>query len=104
LNNKKSRKEGKKMEYKTLCIPRIDNKIKKEYICEKINNWGVCDLLKITVLPIKNQEGYNRVILNVKWKRDSLDVSRVLEEKKTIKLVYDDPWYWKISEFKKVGK
>jgi hypothetical protein len=81
----------------TICIPRVDSTIAKQEIFEKIRDLRVGFIEKIIEIPNKNDETSKRVIVKFKtWVEN--DVSKMIlcrfEEKKDIKIVYNDPWYW----------
>jgi len=81
----------------TICIPRVDCTIAKQEIFEKIRALRVGFIEKIIEIPNKNDETNKRVIIKFKtWVENDLS-KRILcrfEEKKDIKIVYNDPWYW----------
>lgn len=90
-------------EIMTLCIPRVDSKISKDYIHSMLDKLRVGIISRLTEVPIKNQEGFKRIIFNIKW--DSNDKSNsmrdIISSRGTMNIVYDMPWFWKISEYRK---
>lgn len=80
-----------------ICIPRVDSTIAKQEIFEKIRDLHIGFIEKIIEIPNKNDETSKRVIIKFKtWVEN--DVSKMIlcrfKEKKDIKIVYNDPWYW----------
>tara|TARA_Y100000992_G_scaffold124944_1_gene81937 strand:+ start:662 stop:979 length:318 start_codon:yes stop_codon:yes gene_type:complete len=87
----------------SLCIPRIHNSINKDYIYKVFCKLKIGYILKVKELFIKKEKGdYKRIIIHLKWNTNTENGKRMkqqLEEGKTIKVVYQEPWYWKILEF-----
>jgi hypothetical protein len=84
-----------------LCIPRIERNISYKYIQQVLFKLNVGKIQSIVEIPLKNEEDYKRVLITVQWHRfnpTSLTVRKRLDEGKSIKVVYDSPWYWKIVE------
>jgi hypothetical protein len=84
----------------SLCIPRVDNNISKQYIFGKIANARFGKIRKITEIPLKNEINYKRVIINLEWNKGDCSIKSTrekLENGETINLVYDMPNYWKIE-------
>jgi hypothetical protein len=82
----------------SICIPRIDSSIPKDYIYRVINNLQVGNIEKITEIPLRNDPTHKRIIIKINWNRNtkSLNIQKILSNTGSIKLVYDMPWYWKI--------
>lgn len=84
-----------------LCIPLIESTISEEYIRHVFYSIQVTDILKIVEIPNKKNPFYKRIILSVYLNTEipiHQFIQKRLEEKKDIKLVHSDPWYWKITE------
>jgi hypothetical protein len=90
-------------EIMTLCIPRVDSNISKDYIYNVLGKLKVGLISKLTEIPIKNQEGFKRIIFNIKWERNekSNDIRDIIDSRGTFNIVYNMPWFWKISEYKR---
>jgi hypothetical protein len=82
----------------SICIPRIDSSIPKDYVYRIINNLQVGNIEKITEIPLRNDPTHKRIIIKINWNRNikSLNIQKMLLNTGSIKLVYDMPWYWKI--------
>ena len=84
----------------SLCIPSVDTRITKYYVKNVFNklNWGI-----IRNIYFKYKKAYNRNQIFIEFNKWNLDDSVVAEiyQKlicgETIKIVYDDPWFWKCS-------
>lgn len=87
----------------TLCIPRVETSISRNFIFEILDNMKVGLISKLTEVPIKNQEGYKRIIFNIKWSVNdkSNDMRKLIDSKGTVNFVYKMPWFWKVSIYKK---
>jgi len=84
----------------SLCIPRIDSNVTKEYIMNSLHKMNIGQIEKITELPLKNNPAYKRILICVKWNDDAndsmMEIKNRLLNNETIKLVHNMPWYWKM--------
>jgi hypothetical protein len=85
-----------------MCIPRTFVNITRSHVYKTINdlNLGVID--HIDMVRRKNEKGedFQRVFIHFsKWHSNSVaDRARtLLLSGKEVKVIYDDPWFWKIS-------
>ena len=86
----------------SMCIPRTFVNITRSHVYKTINdlNLGVID--HIDMVRRKNEKGedFQRVFIHFsKWHSNSVaDRARtLLLSGKEIKVIYEDPWFWKIS-------
>jgi hypothetical protein len=86
----------------SMCIPRTFVNITRSHVYKTINdlNLGVID--HIDMVRRKNEKGedFQRVFIHFsKWHSNSLaDRARtLLLSGKEVKVIYEDPWFWKIS-------
>jgi hypothetical protein len=86
----------------SMCIPRTFINITRSHVYKTINdlNLGVID--HIDMVRRKNEKGedFQRVFIHFsKWHSNSVaDRARILLlSGKEIKIIYEDPWFWKIS-------
>ena len=84
-----------------LCIPRVYPNITEERIRRV---FGDLDLGEVTQVDIKSKttdkgEKFNRVFIHINWNESeqSIAVRERLLAGKDIKIIYDEPWFWKIS-------
>jgi hypothetical protein len=90
--------------YTTLCIPRISSSTPKDIIYKAFCSLKVGYILRLTEAPIKKDNGYKRIIITLRWNKDTYNTQRmrnIIDQGKSVKIVYDDPWYWKVLPFKK---
>jgi hypothetical protein len=82
----------------SICIPRIESSIPKDYIYKTIYNLQIGSIEKITEIPLRNDPTHKRVIIKLLWNKttSSANIQKTLANTGSIKLVYDMPWYWKI--------
>jgi len=86
----------------SLCIPRMFPNITKERILQVFGDLDICDIDHIDMIPKTSTTGekFQRVFIHMsQWKNNPQAVrarARVLEGKE-IKIIYDDPWFWKVS-------
>ena len=90
-----------------LCIPRVHRNIDETYIRKIFNelNMGILDRIDIVVKRNDNKKdnNFNRVFVHFREWNDSENAKRARErllEGKEIKIIYDDPWFWKISAYR----
>jgi hypothetical protein len=83
----------------SLCIPRIENTITKDYIYKTLCNLQIGNIDRITEIPLRNDNTHKRVIFKIRWNQQSkksITIQKLLQETGSFKLVHDMPWYWKI--------
>jgi hypothetical protein len=93
--------------FPNLCIPRVNTLVTKEQVFETINKYSFGSIQKIDVIKkkgsYKNNDFSNMVFIYFnQWYDNALakSVKDRLMSGKDIKIIYDDPWYWKISAIK----
>ena len=90
-----------------LCIPRVDRNIEETHIRKIFNelNMGTLERIDIVIKRNDNKKdnNFNRVFIHFQEWNDSENAQiarqRLLEGKE-IKIIYDEPWFWKISAYK----
>jgi hypothetical protein len=83
--------------YNEICIPRIENQISLTYIREKLSSFG--NILHIQEIALYNDPNYKRVRFSILWNSTTEKVQKMvqrLQEGKNIKLIYQEPWFWKM--------
>jgi hypothetical protein len=86
----------------SLCIPRVFQNITKERVAYVFKSLGLGEIDHIDMIPRTSENGdkFQRVFIHFKrWSMTDEAVrarERVLGGKE-IKVIYDDPWFWKIS-------
>jgi phosphoribosylaminoimidazole-succinocarboxamide synthase len=90
-----------------MCIPRVNTCVTKELVFETINKYSFGYIEKIDVIKkkgtCKKNDLSNMVFIYFKEWYDN-DLANIVKDRlvsgKDIKIIYDDPWYWKISAIK----
>ena len=90
----------------SLCIPRVFSNITEARIRKVINDLSMGDIERIDMVSKTTDKGekFNRVFIHFrKWADDgNAAIARVrLVNGKEIKIVYDEPWFWKVSAYRK---
>ena len=89
------------MAVKTLIIPRVFVKINQTKIRETL------DALKLGIIEridIKKGDKFNRVFIHYREWFNNENATLALErlsKGQEIKVIYESPWFWKISEYDK---
>jgi hypothetical protein len=93
----------------SLCIPRVFKNITRERVYNCIKDLGIAYYIdRIDMIPRKSDNGdeFQRVFIHLRWNKSELASkarSRVLAGKE-IKIIYDDPWFWKVSANRSVNR
>ena len=86
----------------SLCIPRVFNNIDQSRIRQVFDKLGLGKIHHIDLIERKNEKGepYKRAYVHFEkwyWNEDAQAARRKLITGKEIKIVYDNPWFWKVS-------
>ena len=93
----------------TLCIPRVfsnigDKRIRSVFYALKLGHIGRIDIVnKIS----DRGEKFNRVFIHFERWFDTANAHsalKLLSEGKDIKVIYEDPWFWKVSTYRKPSR
>ena len=89
----------------SLCIPRVFNNITEARIRQVFDELGLGKISRVDVKERKNEKGesFKRVYVHFEkwfWNEDAQAARRKLVSGKEIKIVYDNPWFWKVSASK----
>ena len=80
----------------SLCIPRVDNTITKQYIESVINKYKFGKIKKIKF--IKNRKKNNNIVyiyFNYWYNNDyTKNIKKKILNNESIHLFYDEPWFW----------
>ena len=86
----------------SLCIPRVVAGVTKEHVLKIIQNLHLGIIQRIDMVQKKTEKGelFSRVFIHFsKW--NNTDSANQAKERiisgKDIKVIYDEPWFWKIS-------
>ena len=89
----------------SLCIPRVFTNWTESRIRRIFDEIGLGEILRIDVISKNTEKGekFNRVFVHFKrwFSNPNADMARErLLNGKDIKIVYDEPWFWKISAYR----
>ena len=89
----------------SLCIPRVFPNIDERRIRNVFDALEMGEIAKVDIVRKRTEKGekFNRVFIH--WKRWNIggnaDLARErLLNGKEIKIIYDDPWFWKVSAYR----
>ena len=93
----------------SLCIPRVFANWTEARIRRVFDELGMGEILRIDVVGKNTGKGekFNRVFVHFKrwFSNQNADMARErLLNGKDIKIVYDDPWFWKVSAYREPTK
>jgi hypothetical protein len=93
-----SRQNQHQDQHTTLCIPRIPVNITHEHIQQVFSKLNAGTLVKITDIQLRNETDHKRIILRIAWNQTTTSqyIQNRLFTGNSVKLVYSDPWYWKV--------
>ena len=88
-----------------LCIPRVCSNIGETHIRRIFEelNIGILDHIDIISKNNNKSEKFNRVYIHFKrWlnSEHAIHARERLLSGKEVKIIYDDPWFWKVSAYK----
>jgi hypothetical protein len=88
--------------YPSLCIPRVFANIKEERIRSIFENLDIAEISRIEIIKTLDNK-FNRVYVHfLKWKSNDngKNARKCVLGGNVFKVIYDDPWFWKISALK----
>lgn len=93
----------------SLCIPRVFANITEKRVAFVIRDVGLGEIDRIDMVPKTTDDGvkFQRVFIHFKKWNTSESAQRARERVlsgKEIKIVYDDPWFWKLSANRSVAR
>ena len=92
-----------------LCIPRVYPNISESRIRRIFDDLNMGSLDRIDIVPKSSEKGekFNRVFVHFKRWNDSENANTARERLlngKEIKIIYDEPWFWKISAYREAER
>ena len=92
-----------------LCIPRVYQNIDEKKIFKIFKELNIGDIHKIDIVSKTTQKGekYNRIFIHINhwFSSENANITRErLLNGKEIKIIYDNPWFWKISLYREPNK
>jgi hypothetical protein len=93
----------------SLCIPRVFPNIDERRIRAIFDSLNMGEIERVDIMKKKTDknENFNRVFIHWKCWNDSNNSNQARERLlngKEIKIIYDDPWFWKISAYREQQK
>ncbi len=82
----------------SMCIPRMESKYNASFIHNIFKNLNIGDIIDIIEVPNKNNNNFKKVMININTNNEI--INKRFSEGKDIKIIYDNPWYWKIYQTK----
>jgi hypothetical protein len=91
-----------------LCIPGVFANIKEERIHRAFDDLDIGQVSRVDIVKPKQnvsnekENKFNRVFVHIclNDSNNAIAVKERLSEGKDIKIIYDEPWYWKVSIYK----
>jgi hypothetical protein len=92
-----------------LCIPGVFANIKEDRIRRIFSDLDLGDIARVDIVTPKKPVGseekenkFNRVFVHVVWNDTPSSVAcrKRLLEGKEVKIIYDTPWFWKVSAYR----
>jgi len=87
------------MSQTTICIPRLEAHVSNDYIRSVFSKLQLGEIKRITDMPLKNDRDYKRIFIQVAWKPRDPSAEYIyqrLRQGEDVKIVYNQPWYWKV--------
>ena len=92
----------------SMCIPRVFKNITRERVMGVIKDLDLGIIDRVDMVQRENEKGdkFQRVFIHFKKWHSNPNANKAREmliSGKEIKIIYDDPWFWKISANKSVS-
>ena len=89
------------------CIPRVFPNITRRRILAIFKNLGLGDVCRIDMVPRVANDGreFFRVFVHIAWfeNENAVGARRALIADEEVKIIYDDPWFWKLRKSNSKG-
>jgi len=98
------------MNIPSLCIPRVFSNIDEKRIRRVLDELKLGDIERVDVIsskPTEKGDKFNRVFIHfARWNtNENANTARErLINGKEIKIIYDEPWFWKVSAYRELSK
>jgi hypothetical protein len=111
MSTQSNNSENKKMSTNqpVLCIPGVFANIKEERIRRIFGDLNLGEVDRVDIVVPKRPVGaeekenkFNRVFIHLNWNDTPSSVAcrKKLSEGKEVKIIYDEPWFWKVSAYR----
>jgi hypothetical protein len=89
-----------------LCIPRVFPNIDEQRIRKIFDELQIGNIQRIDIINKRTEKGekYNCVFIHFNSWYNNANANQVLDRLlngKDIKIIYDDPWFWKVSAYRR---
>ena len=86
----------------SICIPRAFANITEARVRKVFEKLGIFSISRVDMIQRKNEKGdaYQRIFVHIQDWTETADAQKAKElllSGKELKIVYDDPWFWKAS-------
>ena len=86
----------------SICIPRVFDNIGEDRVRNVFQKLNIFEIGRVDIIQKQNDKGdkFKRIFIHIKeWFKfpDAVKAKERLASGKDLKIVYDDPWFWKIS-------
>jgi len=85
----------------SLCIPRVFANITEKRIRDTIHSLDLGNIVRVDMISRTSEKGekFQRVFIHLEWGNSANAVRsrKCMLEGKNIKVIYDEPWFWKVS-------
>ena len=93
----------------SICIPRVYPDVSEDRIRRILNNLNLGEIERIDILPKTSERGerFSRVFVHFKRWNNSVNANNARERLlngKEIKIIYDEPWFWKALAYMKTER
>lgn len=90
------------MNYPSLCIPRVFSEVTEKKIRQELDRIDLGKIKRVDMIMCRSERGelYKRVYIHFDrwyWNENAQIIRKNLIEGMDIKIVYSNPWYWKVS-------
>ena len=92
-----------------LCIPGVFANIKEERIRRIFGDLDLGEVVRVDIVVPKTQvdaggkeNKFNRVFIHMNWSESEQSVTcrQRLAQGKDVKIIYDEPWFWRVSAYR----
>jgi len=83
----------------TMCIPRVDNVTRKDFVYQTLCKIQAGKIKKIVEKPLKNEKNYKRLLIKMAINENNQNGAYILDRfsrGENIKVVYDNQEYWRL--------
>jgi hypothetical protein len=102
INNSENYKNKSSEAGMSICIPRAFANINEARVRKVFDKLGIFRIARVDMIQRKNEKGdaYQRIFVHIQDWTETADAQKARDRLlagKELKIVYDDPWFWKAS-------